>query len=55
MWPPVSRAADWDVTRYDRLPEALRQAFVEQVVDEVVRREGGLCLDYVRLTADAAG
>src|SRR5439155_12882865 len=23
VWPPVSRAADWDVTRYDRLPEAL--------------------------------
>jgi ribosomal protein S18 acetylase RimI-like enzyme len=37
------------------LPDDLRQAFAEQVVDEIARREGRLCLDYVRLNVDASG
>ena len=35
------------------LPEALRQDFLQQVIDEVVRREGSPTLDYVRLNLDA--
>jgi trans-aconitate 2-methyltransferase len=35
------------------LPERLRQAFLDQVVDEVARRLGGFVLDYVRLNVNA--
>jgi hypothetical protein len=35
------------------LPEALREDFVNQVVEEVARREGGYSLDYVRLNLQA--
>jgi trans-aconitate 2-methyltransferase len=35
------------------LPEALRDAFVEDVVAEIHRREGSYVLDYVRLNLDA--
>lgn len=37
------------------LPEPLRQDFTDQVVDEIVRREGAFSLDYVRLNLDASG
>jgi trans-aconitate 2-methyltransferase len=36
------------------LPDNLRQAFADQVVDEIALREGRLCLDYVRLNVDAS-
>jgi len=35
------------------LPEPLRADFVTQVVEEVVKRQGGYTLDYVRLNLDA--
>jgi trans-aconitate 2-methyltransferase len=37
------------------LPDNLRQAFADQVVDEIAQREGRLSLDYVRLNVDASG
>jgi trans-aconitate 2-methyltransferase len=36
------------------LPEPLRDDFVQQVVAEIARREGGFSLDYVRLNLHAA-
>ena len=35
------------------LPEPLRDDFVAEVVEEVVKRQGGCTLDYVRLNLDA--
>ncbi|HEX8968961.1 MAG TPA: methyltransferase domain-containing protein [Chloroflexota bacterium] len=35
------------------LPESLRDAFVAEVVDEVVARQGACLLDYVRLNVEA--
>ena len=35
------------------LPEALREDFVDRVVVEIARREGGFTLDYVRLNLEA--
>ena len=37
------------------LPDNLRQAFADQVVDEIAQRERRLSLDYVRLNVDASG
>jgi len=35
------------------LPEPLRADFVNQVVDEIIKRQGGCTLDYVRLNLEA--
>jgi trans-aconitate 2-methyltransferase len=35
------------------LPEALRDPFLNRVVEEIAARQGGLVLDYIRLNADA--
>jgi len=40
-------------SHWSAVPESMRPALLDQVVDEIVRRQGGFVLDYVRLNVSA--